>query len=122
MHKVQIKMKEVENAKDDRLVEEVLSAWQFVCTENEAHKGLVTPDQFKQWESFKESTTTRLRDAVKGYDGKLTDAGRSTFREVASSIRSATHKSDIELAGDELGKTVEVKVDKKRRKWLGMLG
>lgn len=98
MHEVQKKLESAETFKDKVLVDLVIDSWLVVVEENDSQRALVTEEQFKSWETMKESTTKSLRKAIKSYNKSgLNEAGRKVFENLAASIRRADHKTDVEL-------------------------
>lgn len=94
---------------DSDLLDKTVSLWEFVCTENERERDLVTEAQWNQWVSYRGERLRELSRATDGYEtnGALAESTRTTLIRHMSEIASATRKSRDELLAEQ-NKTQEI--------------
>lgn len=81
---------------NEKLLETVLKRWAEICRENEAHRPLVTEQEWDQWESFKQTRIDRIRTILNSEES-LSQSEVDFLKSLESSIGSAHHMTESEL-------------------------
>ena len=98
----------------DKQCQDIVSNWEIVCEENDYHKDYVTPSQWAQWETKRNSVNNRLVELSTAPLGEIHDYLTSLQYSIEQANRVDMHQKWLKEREQERKAIVENEVRKQR--------